>query len=135
MLNKEVIIIQSNIIYNYEDLRTILLDKTRTGGYYLLGDDLFFEEINKHTVLTRDVIIEAKKLSRGFAIIKHICFSIKEDYSTKQIFDLIQLLRQTTNIIITIFNPIEKECNLLFISNKDDAILENHIKAFIELED
>ena len=101
----------------------------------MLGDDLFFEEINKHTVLTRDVIIEAKKLSRGFAIIKHICFRIKEDYSTKQIFDLIQVLRQTNNIIITIFNPIEKECNLLFISNKDDGILENHIKEFIELED
>jgi len=132
---KEVIIIQSNIIYNYEDLRTILLEKTKTGGYYLLSDDIYFEEINKHTVLTRDVIIEAKRLSRAFTIIKHICFSMKEDYSTKQIFDLIQVLRQSTNIIVTIFNPIDKECNLLFISNKDDAILENHIKEFIELED
>jgi len=128
-------IIQSNIIYNYEDLRTVLLDKTKTGGYYLISDDLFFEEINKHTVLTRDVIVEAKRLSRAFAIIKHICFRIKEDYSTKEIFDLIQVLRQTTNIIVTIFNPKDKECNLLFISNKDDAVLENHIKTFIELED
>jgi len=101
----------------------------------LIGDDLFFEEINKHTVLTRDVVVEAKRLAMGFAIIKHICFSIREDYSTKEIFDLIQVLRQTTNIIVTIFNPKDKECNLLFISNKDDVIFENYIKEFIELED
>lgn len=129
-----MIIIESNIIYNFDDLRTILIEKTKVGGYYLLSDDIYFEEINKNTVITRDVIIEAKKLARAFTVMKHICFKIKDDYSTQQIYDLLQILRETTHIIVTIFNPKDKECNLLFISNKDDSILEKHIKEFIELE-
>lgn len=133
--DKEVIIIQSNIIYNFDDLRTILIEKTNVGSYYLLTDDIYFEEIDKNTVITRDVIIEAKKLARPFTVMKHISFSIKEDYSTKQMYDFLQILKETTNIIVTIFNPKDKECNLLFISNKDDSILEKHIKDFIELED
>lgn len=129
-----MIIIESNIIYNFDDLRTILIEKTKVGAYYLLSDDIYFEEINKNTVITRDVIIEAKKLARAFTVMKHICFSIKDNYSTQQIYELLQILRETTHIIVTIFNPKDKECNLLFISNKDDSILEKHIKDFMELE-
>ena len=127
--------IQSNIIYNFDDLRTILIEKTKVGSYYLLSDDIYFEEVSKNTVITRDVIIEAKRLARSFTVMKHLCFSFKDDYSTQQIYELLQMLRKTTHIIVTIFNPKERECNLLFISNKDDSILEKHIREFIELEE
>ena len=127
--------IQSNIIYNFDDLRTILIEKTKVGSYYLLSDDIYFEEVNKNTVITRDVIIEAKRLARSFTVMKHLYFSFKDDYSTQQIYELLQILRKTTHIIVTIFNPKDKECNLLFISNKDDSILEKHIREFLELEE
>lgn len=129
-----MIIIQSNIIYNFDDLRTILIEKTKVGAYYLLSDDIYFEEVNKNTVITRDVIIEAKRLARSFTVMKHLSFNFKDDYSTQQIYELLQILRKTTHIIVTIFNPKERECNLLFISNKDDSIFEKHIKDFIEME-
>lgn len=44
------------------------------------------------------------------------------------------MLRKDTTIIVTVFNPIEREIFLLFISNKDDSILEHHIKEFMNME-
>ena len=68
-------------------------------------------------------------------IIKYITFNVKDTYTTKQIYDLVKILRKNTVIIATIFNPKTKEVCLLFISNKDDSLLEYHIKIFLELED
>lgn len=129
-----MIIIESNIIYNPDDLRTILVDKTKKGSYYLLKDDIYFEEILADTVISRYVFLDAKKMLQHSSVIKYITFKTKEKYSTKQIFELVQLLRQDAEIIVTIFNPKEKECNLLFINNEDSALLENHIKDILELE-
>ena len=45
---------------------------------------------------------------------------------------IIELLRKNTRILLTIYN--QKECFLLFISNKDDSKLENQIEKLIEME-
>ena len=131
---KEGFNIQTNIIYNFEDLQNLLLDKTQNGSFYLLFDDIYFEEIEKDTVINRDVYTLARRISKPFNIIKYITFNVKEKYSTKEIYELIDILRKDTTIIVTIFNPNKKEVFLLFISNKDDSILEHHIKTFMELE-
>lgn len=132
--DKGVIIIESNIIYNFEDLKTILINKTKKGSYYLLKDDIYFEEISSDTVITREVLTEAKRILKRSEVIKYITFSTKEKYSPKQVFELVQLLGQKTNIIVTIFNLKEKECNLIFISNEDDFLIEHYIQEFLELE-
>lgn len=132
--NKEVIIIQTNIIYNFDDLKTILIDKTQKGSYYLLKDDVYFEEISTDTVISRYVFLEARKILEPSDVIKYITFNTKERYSTKQISELVQILNKMNKIIVTIFNPKEKECNLLFVSNEDDTLLESHIKDFLEME-
>ena len=131
---KEGFNIQTNIIYNFEDLQNLLLDKTQNGSFYLLFDDIYFEEIEKDTVINRDVYTLARRISKPFNIIKYLTFNVNEKYSTKQIYELINILRKDTTIIVTIFNPDKKEVFLLFISNKDDSRLEHHIKTFIELE-
>ena len=125
-LIKEWLTIQSNIIYSFENLRTLLIDKTKNGAYYLVLDDIYFEEIENFL---------ARKEIKPLSIIKYITFNVKEKYSTKQIYDLIQVLRRYTNIIVTIFNPKMKEVFLLFVSNKDDSLLEYYIKDFLELEE
>lgn len=134
-LIKEGFTIQTNIIYNFEDLRSLLLDKTQEGSFYLLLDDIYFEEIEQNTVISRDVYTAARRILKPFNIVKYLIFNIKEKYSTKQIYELIQILRKDTSIIITIFNPKIKEVFLLFVSNKDDSLLEHHIKKFLELEE
>lgn len=131
---KEGFNIQTNIIYNFEDLQNLLLDKTQNGSFYLLFDDIYFEEIEKDTVINRDVYTLARRISKPFNIIKYLTFNVNEKYSTKQIYELINILRKDTTVIVTIFNPDKKEVFLLFISNKDDSRLEHHIKTFIELE-
>lgn len=133
-LIKEGFTIQTNIIYNFEDLQGLLLDETQKGSFYLLFDDIYFEEIEKDTVINRDVYTLARRISKPFNIIKYITFNVKEKYSTKEIYELIDILRRDTTIIVTIFNPDRKEVFLLFISNKDDSMLEHHIKTFMELE-
>ena len=132
--NKEVVIIQTNIIYNFDDLKTILVDKTKKGSYYLLKDDVYFEEISTDTVISRYVFLEAKKMLNPSSVIKYISFKTKEKYSTKQIYELVELLRNDAEIIVTIFNPKEKECNLLVVSNEENTLLENHIKDILEME-
>ena len=47
---------------------------------------------------------------------------------------LVELLRNDAEIIVTIFNPKEKECNLLVVSNEENTLLENHIKDILEME-
>ena len=126
--------IESNILYNFEDLRALILTKARIGTYYLLFDDIYFEKVQKNGLITREVFTLAKQIVKPLNIIKYITFKTKEKYSTKEIYDLVELLRKTTDIITTIFNPKTKEVVIIFIANKDDSILEKHIKTFIELE-
>ena len=130
---KEGCYIQTNIIYNFEDLRALLSDKTEIGSYYLIYDDIYFEQINKDTVISRDVYTLARRILKPFSIIKYITFNMNPDHSIKELYELVDILRKDTTIIVTIFNPIKSEVFLLFISNKDDSLLEHHIKTFIEI--
>lgn len=98
-------------------------------------DDIYFEEIEQNTVISRDVYTTTRRILKPFNIIKYLTFNVKEKYSTKQIYELVQILRKDTSIIITIFNPTIKEVFLLFISNKDDYLLEHSIEKFLELEE
>ncbi len=127
--------IESNIIYNFEDLRALLLDNTKAGAFYLLLDDIYFEEITKNTMFTREVFTAAKQVVKPINIIKSLTFKVRKKYAVNEIYEIIDILRKNTNIIVTIYNPRTREICLLFISNKDDSLLEKHIRRFLEIEE
>ena len=126
--------IESNIIYNFEDFRTIISEKAKEGAYYLLYDDIYFEQIDKNTMITREVFTVAGRYTKSFNIIKYINFKVKDNYTTREMAEFIELLRKHTKILLTIFNPKKKDCFLLFISTKDDSKLQKDIKNFLEME-
>ena len=127
--------IESNIIYSFADLRALVLEKTKVGAYFLILDDIYFEEIEKETMITRDVFTRAKEVVRPINIPKYIIFNVKGKYTTKEIYDFVDDLRKDTRMIVAIYNPKIKEIFLLFISNKSDSKLERKINDFIELEE
>lgn len=126
--------IESNIIYNFEDFRTLISEKAKEGTYYLLYDDIYFEQIDKNTMITREVFTVAGRYTKSFNIIKYINFKVKDNYTTREIAEFIELLRKHTKILLTIFNPKKKDCFLLFISTKDDSKLQKDIKNLLEME-
>lgn len=126
--------IESNIVYNFEDFKTLVSSKAKEDSYYLLYDDLYFEKIDKNTMITREAYTVAGRYTKSFNIIKYINFKVKDDYTTKEIYDFIKLSRQHTKILLTIYNQKKKECFLLFISNKDDSKLEKEIIDLLEME-
>ena len=123
---------RSNIIYNFEDFRALVTNKAKEGAYYLLYDDFYFEQIDKNMMITREVFATAGEYTRSFNVVKYINFKLKDQYTTKELAEFIELLRKNTRILLTIYN--QKECFLLFISNKDDSKLENQIEKLIEME-
>lgn len=126
--------IESNIIYNFEDFRTLISEKAKEGAYYLLYDDIYFEQIDKNTMITREVFTVAGRYTKSFNIIKYINFKVKDNYTTREMAEFIELLRKHTKILLTIFNPKKKDCFLLFISTKDDSKLQKDIKNLLEME-
>jgi len=126
--------IESNIIYNFEDFRTLISEKAKEGAYYLLYDDIYFEQIDKNTMITREVFTVAGRYTKSFNIIKYVNFKVKDNYTTREIAEFIELLRKHTKILLTIFNPKKKDCFLLFISTKDDSKLQKDIKNLLEME-
>lgn len=126
--------IESNIIYNFEDFRTLVSDKAKEGTYYLLYDDLYFEQIDKNTMITREAFTVAGRYTKSFNIIKYLDFKLKDDYTTKELAEFIELLRENTKILLTIYNPKKKDCFLLYISNKNDSKIENEVKSLLEME-
>ena len=131
---KEVFKIESNIIYNFEDFRTLVSSKAKNGVYYLLYDDFYFELIDKNMMITREVYAIAERYIMSFNILKYVSFKVKENYTTKEIAEFVDLLRQHARILLTIFNQKKKECFLLYISNKEDLKLEGKIKDLLEME-
>lgn len=125
---------ESNIIYNFEDFRTLISEKAKEGAYYLLYDDIYFEEIEKNTMITREVFAVAGRYTKSFNIIKYVNFKIKDNYTTKELFEFITLLRRYNKILVTIYNPKKKDCFLLYVSNNDDSKLEKEIKNLLEME-
>ena len=69
--------IESDIIYNFKDFRILVSEKAKEGSYYLLYDDFYFEEINKDTMITRDVYAIAQRYTKSLNIIKYINFKTK----------------------------------------------------------
>lgn len=124
---------KSNIIYNFEDFRALISDKAKAGAYYLLYDDLYFEQIDKNMLITREVFTVIGRYTKLFNVIKYIEFKLNDNYTTRELAEFIELLRKYTKILLTIYNLKEKECFLLFVSNKEDTKLENEIKKFIEM--
>lgn len=112
-----------------------MLEKTKIGSFYLIYDEFYFEEINVDTSILREVYTLARRILQPLNVLKYVTFKTKSKFTTKQIYDLVQILRQNTNVLTTIFDPIEKECTLIFVSNKDDSILKYHIKNFLEMEE
>lgn len=100
----------------------------------MIYDDIYFEQIDKDTVISRDVYTLARRILKPFSILKYLTFNVNNNYSTERLYELLDILRKDTTIIVTIFTPTEKEVFLLFISNKDDSMLEYHIKKSINME-
>ena len=126
--------IESNIIYNFEDFRTIISSKSQIDSYYLIYNDFYFEQIDKYTNLTRDTFTITGRFAKSFNIIKYMSFKVKDNYSTKELYEFLELSKQHTKILLTIYNPKKKECFLLFISNKDNSKLEKEIINLLEME-
>lgn len=126
--------IESNVIYNFEDFRTIISSKAKIGSYYLLYNDFYFERVDKATNLPRDTFTITGRFAKSFNIIKYMSFKVKDNYSTKELYEFLELSKQHTKILLTIYNPKKKECFLLFISNKDDSKLEKEIINLLEME-
>ena len=126
--------IENNMIYNFEDFRALVSDKAKEGAYYLLYDDLYFEEIDKNTMITREAFTVAGRYTKSFNIIKYLDFKLKDNYTTKELAEFIELLRKHTKILLTIYNPKKKDCFLLYISNKNDSKIENEVKSLLEME-
>lgn len=125
--------ITSKIVCSFEEYRRLILDNTKVGAYYLLYNERNFNNISKNTMLTRKVFTIANEIVNVFNIIKYISFKMKNDYSLTEMLEFITLLRQYNKILLIIYNPKKKDCFLLFISNKNDAILETKIKDFLEI--
>ena len=128
----EVIFIEINIIYSYEDLKHLLLSQDLENSYYLLGDDIYFEKMNSETVITREVLLESKKSLKQLNVMKYIKFKTKNNCSVKEVYWLINELRKKVKVITSIFNPINCECLIIIVSNNNDSIIEKQIQEFCE---
>ena len=128
------IFIRTKIIFSFDDLKNIISSNTEIGTSYLLLDEPYFEDVERQEKAMRDIFIEISKIIKPMNIVKHISFKTKDKYNTKQINDLIKILRQNTNILVTLFNAKTRICNILFISNKEDYLLKQHIREFLNLE-
>ena len=126
--------IESDIIYSYNDLRRLLLEQTKEGSFYLLLDDIYFEEITSHKMITREILTSTKEVVEPLNIIKYIQFKTNEKYTTKEMYEFIDFLRNNAKILVTIFNPKEKETTIIFVSSKTDIYMENYIEEFLDLE-
>lgn len=126
--------VHANIIYSNKKIREILVNKAKEGTYYLMYDDIFLEKIEKKENISREFYTNLKSITKSINVIKHISFKLKDIVTTKEIYELVELLRRNTTILLTLFNTKENECDLLFISNEYDLELEHYINNFIEIE-
>ena len=126
---------ESNIIYNYEDLKKLILDYTKENSYFLIYDDIFFEKVKKRQIITREVYSIAKGLLQPLSVMKYYKFKVIYNYTTKEIYDFIDILRQQVCILLTIFNPKSKEVFILNISDDDDNAIEKHIINLLEMDE
>ena len=127
--------IRSNLIYSFDEFKALILKNTENGSFFLTNGDFYFEEIDKNTNLVRDAFVSAGNMTKSFNVTKYVDIQFKNDYSTKERFELIENLRQETKIILAIFNPNKNRCFIIFISSKNDEIFENKINEILRMEE
>lgn len=125
--------IESDRIYNFEDFRALILEKAKEGAFYLIYDEIYFEEIERNRSVTREIYTDIEKNFESSNIIKYANFKVKDNYTTKEMSQFVIMLRKYTKILLTIFNPKKKECFLLFIDNKNDSKVEKEINNLLEM--
>ena len=127
--------VHANIINDNKEIHEILVSKAKENTYYLMYDDIFFEKIKKKENISREFYTISRRITNSKNLIKHISFKLKDNYTIKEIYELVELLRRKTIILLTLFSEKENECNLLFISNENDLEIVNYINDFIEIEE
>ena len=127
--------VHAKIINDNNEIHDILVSKAKENTYYLMYDDIFFEKIKKKENISREFYTISRRITNSKNLIKHISFKLKDNYTIKEIYELVELLRRKTIILLTLFNEKENECNLLFISNENDLEIEHYINDFIEIEE
>ena len=127
--------VHANIINDNKEIHEILVSKAKENTYYLMYDDIFFEKIKKKENISREFYTISRRITNYKNLIKHISFKLKDNYTIKEIYELVELLRRKTIILLTLFSEKENECNLLFISNENDLEIEHYINDFIEIEE
>lgn len=126
--------IKSNVIYNFDEFRTLISSKAEIGAYYLIYDDFYLEKIDKNSNLIRDTLGVIDRQVQSFNIIKYISFKVRDKYSTKEIYEILEKLREHSKILLTIYNPKNQEWFLLFVSGKNDSKLETDVTDLLEME-
>ena len=127
--------VHAKIINDNNEIHDILVSKAKENTYYLMYDDIFFEKIKKKENISREFYTISRRITNSKNLIKHISFKLKDNYTIKEIYELVELLRRKTIILLTLFSEKENECNLLFISNENDLEIEHYINDFIEIEE
>ena len=127
--------VHANIINDNKEIHEILVRKAKENTYYLMYDDIFFEKIKKKENISREFYTISRRITNSKNRIKHISFKLKDYYTIKEIYELVELLRRKTIILLTLFDEKINECDLLFISNENDLEIEHYINDFIEIEE
>lgn len=127
--------VHAKIINDNNEIHDILVSKAKENTYYLMYDDIFFEKIKKKENISREFYTISRRITNSKNLIKHISFKLKDYYTIKEIYELVELLRRKTIILLTLFDEKINECDLLFISNENDLEIEHYINDFIEIEE
>ena len=127
--------VHAKIINDNNEIHYILVSKAKENTYYLMYDDIFFEKIKKKENISREFYTILRRITNSKNRIKHISFKLKDYYTIKEIYELVELLRRKTIILLTLFDEKINECDLLFISNENDLEIEHYINDFIEIEE
>lgn len=127
--------VHAKIINDNNEIHYILVSKAKENTYYLMYDDIFFEKIKKKENISREFYTISRRITNSKNRIKHISFKLKDYYTIKEIYELVELLRRKTIILLTLFDEKINECDLLFISNENDLEIEHYINDFIEIEE
>ena len=127
--------VHAKIINDNNEIHDILVSKPKENTYYLMYDDIFFEKIKKKENISREFYTISRRITNSKNCIKHISFKLKDYYTIKEIYELVELLRRKTIILLTLFDEKINECDLLFISNENDLEVEHYINDFLEIEE
>ncbi|MBP3800437.1 MAG: hypothetical protein J6I85_00140 [Clostridia bacterium] len=126
--------IKTYIIFSYEELHKLFIEKAQKGASFLLFDEPYFNEIIEPGTVIRDTYSAISESLSSMEIIKYVNFKLKGRYGMAQIKELIKLLKTISNILVTFYNPRTKECTIFFICSKKDYLLKRQVEDFIEME-